>query len=53
MKLMHAEKHLGVQLDNKLSFNKHTNNKITKAAKYIGLLPKLAPTVQRIIFKQN
>lgn len=53
MKLMHAEKHLDVQLDKKLSFNEHTNNTIIKAAKYIGLLPKLSPTVERIIFKQN
>ena len=41
VKLTDAQKHLGLQLDSKLLFNKHTNNKISKATKAIGLLRKL------------
>ena len=33
--------HLGLQLDNKLSFNEYIRNEISKATKDIGLLPKL------------
>ena len=35
VKLMNAENHLGLQLDNKLSFNKYSNNKISKPTKGI------------------
>ena len=40
VKLTHAQKHFDLPLDNKLSFNVHTNNKISKATKGIGLLRK-------------
>ena len=43
VKLAHIQKHLGLQLDSKLSFNKHINNKISKATKVIELLCKLQP----------
>ena len=41
VKLTHALKHLDLHLDSKLSFNEHTNNKISKATKGIGFLRKL------------
>ena len=41
VKLTHAQKPLGLQLDNKLSFSEYTNNKISKTTKGIRLLPKL------------
>ena len=47
VKLTHAQKRLGVQLNKKLSFNKYTNNKISKATKGIGLLCKLQPYFPR------
>ena len=43
VKLMHTQKHFGLQLRSKLSFNKPTNNKIIRATKCIGLLRKLQP----------
>ena len=42
-KLTHTQKDLGLQLDNKLLFSEHTNNKTSKATKGIGLLHKLRP----------
>ena len=48
MKRKHLQKHLGLQLDNKLSFSEHTNNKIKKAAKAVGLLRKLQPILPRM-----
>ena len=36
-------KHLGLLLGNKLPFNKHANNKISKATKAIGFLYTLQP----------
>ena len=43
VKLMLSQKHFSLQLDNKLSFNGHNNNKISKATKGIGFLRKLKP----------
>ena len=40
VKLMHSQKHRDLQL-NKLSFNGHNKNKISKTMKGIGLLRKL------------
>ena len=51
VKLTYIEKHLGLQLDNKLSFNEGTNNKISNATKFVVLVRKLQPIlpiVQRI-----
>ena len=46
---------LGLQLDSKLPFTEHTNNKISKATKAVGLLRKLQPILPRrsllIIYK--
>ena len=47
VKLTHAEKHLGFRLDTKLSFKEHTNNKTSKATKYIGLLRKFQLIISR------
>ena len=47
VKLTHTQKHLGLQLDSKLSFSEHTNNKISKATKAIGILCKLQPGLPR------
>lgn len=33
VKLTHGKNHLAIQLDNKMSFNEHTYNKISKAKK--------------------
>ena len=55
VKLTHAQKHLGFHLDNKISFNEHTINKISKTTKGIGLLRRLQPIFPRrslmIIYK--
>ena len=40
-KLSSNQKHLGLTLDSKLSFNEHINDKIHQANKGVGLLPKL------------
>lgn len=48
VKRKHLQKHLRLQLDNKLSLSEHTNNKIKKAAKAVGLLRKLQPILPRI-----
>lgn len=40
-KLARKQKHLGLQLDRKLSFEEHTINKISKATKGIEFLRKL------------
>ena len=47
VKLTHTQKHRGLQLDRKLSFSEHTNNKISRARKGIGLLRKLQPALPR------
>ena len=39
--LKHTQKLFGLQLDSKLSFSEHNNNKISKATKGIRLLRKL------------
>ena len=49
MKLMHIQKTLGHQLDNKMSFNEYTNNKISKSKEKMGLLGKLQRTTQELI----
>ena len=51
VKLKHTQKHTGFQIDSNLSFNKHTNNKISKATKGIGNIRKLQPifTTQKLI----
>ena len=49
IKEMHIQKLLGLQLDKKLSFNEHTNNKISKKARRMGLLCKLERTTQKLI----
>ena len=41
IKLSSNQKHLGLTLDNKLSFNEHINDKIHQANKAVGLLRKL------------
>ena len=41
IKLSSNQKHLGLALDSKLSFNEHTNDKIHQANKGVGLLRKL------------
>lgn len=40
-----AQNHLGLQLDNKLSFEEHTTEEIRKAAKHIVLLSKFQPVL--------
>ena len=42
-----STKHLGMILDNKLDFNLHLDEKITKAYKGIGLIKKLQPIICR------
>ena len=39
---MNEQKHLGFILDSKLSFEKHLNEKIIKAKKYIGIIKHLS-----------
>ena len=41
IKLSTNQKHLGLTLDSKLSFNEHINDKIHQANKGVGLLRKL------------
>ena len=36
VKLTHGKNHLAIQLDNKMSFNEHTYNEISKAKKVQG-----------------
>ena len=43
VRIMRTQKHLGLQLDKKLLFNGHVNNKISKATKGIEHLRKLQP----------
>ena len=40
VKLLHTRKQLGLQLDSKLSFSEHNNNKINKVTKDIELLQR-------------
>ena len=40
-----TQKHLGLTLDQKLTFQYHVNEKIKKAMKGIGLLQKLQPVL--------
>ena len=40
-------KHLGIHLDEKLNFNHHVKEKITKANKGIGVIKKLSNTFPR------
>ena len=42
-----TQKHLGLTLDQKLTFQYHVNEKIKKAMKGIGLLRKLQPILPR------
>ena len=44
---MHTQKHLGFQLDSKLSFNEHTNEKISTETKGIWLFHNLQPILPR------
>ena len=41
------QKHLGIHLDEKLSFNNHVKEKITKANEGIGVIKKLSNTLPR------
>ena len=41
------QKHLGIHLDEKLNFNHHVKEKITKANKGIGVIKKLSNTLPR------
>ena len=47
IKLSSNQKHLGLTLDSKLSFNKHINDKINQANKDVGLLRKLQAILPR------
>ena len=47
MKLIHAQKHLDLQLDNKLIFNEYANNNISKKTKGIEYLRRLVPILPR------
>ena len=47
IKLSSKQKHLGLTLDSKLSFNKHRNDKIYQANKGVGLLRKLQTILPR------
>ena len=47
IKLSSNQKHLGLTLDSKLSFNEHINDKIHQAKKGVGLLRKLQTILQR------
>ena len=42
-----TQKHLGIHLDEKLNFNHHVKEKITKAHKGIGVIKKLSNTLPR------
>ena len=46
-KLTDTQKHLGLQLDSKLSFSKYSNNKISKVIKGTGFLHMLQPILPR------
>ena len=41
VKVTHTQKHLGLQLYSKLSFNDHANNEISKATNGVGFHRKL------------
>ena len=47
IKLSSNQKHLGLTLDSKLSFNEHINDKIHQANKGVGLLRKLETVLPR------
>ena len=47
IKLSSNQKHLGLTLDSKLSFNEHINDKINQANKGVGLLQKLQTILPR------
>ena len=47
IKLSSNQKHLGLALDRKLSFNEHINDKIHQANKGVGLLQKLETILPR------
>lgn len=47
MKLIHAQKHLDLQLDNKLTLNEYTSNNISKKTKRIEYLRRLLPILPR------
>ena len=47
IKLSSNQKHLGLTLDSKLSFNEHINDKIHQANKGVGLLRKLQTFLPR------
>ena len=42
-----CQKHLGMQLDEKLNFNHHVKGEIAKANKGIGIIHKLAHVLPR------
>ena len=44
---LHCQKHLGMHLDEKLNFNTHITEKISKANKVIGIIRKLAHLLPR------
>ena len=43
VKQVESHKHLGLILDSKLNFNKHINEKVAIARKWIGIIKKLSP----------
>ena len=47
LSLCPAQKHLGLVLDSKLTFNKHVNRILSKVSKSIGLLRKFRPVLSR------
>ena len=47
IKLSSNQKHVGLTLDNKLSFNEHINDKIHQANESVGLLRKLKTILPR------
>ena len=42
-----CQKHLGLVLDSKLSFNEHVNQKINKCNRILGLMKRLSLTLLR------
>ena len=50
IKLSSNQKHLGLTLDSKLSFNEHINDKIHQANKGVGLLRKLQTILQVTVY---
>ena len=53
LSLCPAQKHLGLVLDSKLTFNEHINHILSKVNKSIGLLRKFQSVLSKIIIRSH